>query len=89
MGELAGVQKGQLNTFSDQFASFARASGEKLDGVRAESVTGAKLLREEVVTTLKSISATMTTTLIELSVAEKAQLEAFSGQIAYSADRDR
>jgi hypothetical protein len=31
----------------------------------------------------------MTTTLIELSVAEKAQLEAFSGQIAYSADRDR
>ena len=82
MSELAGVQKRQLDVFSSQLASFAQASGEKLDGVRAESLTGAKLLREEVVTTLKSISETMTVTLKELSVAEKAQLEAFSGQIA-------
>jgi len=75
MSELAGVQKRQLDVFSSQLASFAQASGEKLDGVRAESLTGAKLLREEVVTTLKSISETMTVTLKELSVAEKAQLE--------------
>ena len=82
MGELASVQKGQLDAFSTQLASFAQASGEKLDGVRAESVNGARLLREEVVTTLKSISETMTATLKDLSVAEKAQLESFSGQIA-------
>ena len=82
MGELASVQKGQLDAFSTQLASFAQASGEKLDGVRTESVNGARLLREEVVTTLKSISDTMTATLKDLSVAEKAQLESFSGQIA-------
>ena len=82
MGELAGVQKRQLDAFSTQLASFAQASGEKLDGVRAESINGARLLREEVVTTLKSISETMTATLKDLSVAEKAQLESFSGQIA-------
>jgi DNA recombination protein RmuC len=82
MGELANVQKGQLDAFSGQLASFAKASGERLDGVRAESATGAKQLREEVVTTLKSISETMAKTMRDLAVAEKAQLEAFSGQIA-------
>ncbi len=82
IGELAKVQKGQLDAFSGQLGSFAKASGEKLDGVRAESATGGKQLREEVVTTLKSISETMAQTIKDLSIAEKAQLEAFSGQIA-------
>jgi DNA recombination protein RmuC len=82
MGELAKVQKGQLDAFSIQLTSFAKDSGEKLDGVRVESATGAKQLREEVVVTLKSISETMVKTMKDLSVAEKAQLEAFSGQIA-------
>jgi DNA recombination protein RmuC len=82
MGELATFQKGHLDDFSGQLASFAKASGERLDGVRAESATGAKQLREEVVTTLKSISETMAKTMKDLAVAEKAQLEAFSGQIA-------
>lgn len=82
MGELTNVQKGQLDAFSDQLSSFAKASGEKLDGVRVESATGGKQLREEVVTTLASISETMVKTIRDLSAAEKAQLEAFSGQIA-------
>lgn len=82
MGDLANVQKGQLDAFSGQLGSFAKASGEKLDGVRVESATGGKQLREEVVTTLKSISETMVKTMKDLSTAEKAQLEAFSGQIA-------
>ena len=82
MGELANVQKGQLDAFSGQLGSFAKASGEKLDGVRVESATGSKQLREEVVTTLKSISETMAKTMKDLAIAEKAQLEAFSGQIA-------
>ncbi|MEI7818118.1 MAG: DNA recombination protein RmuC, partial [Desulfuromonadales bacterium] len=82
ISDVAGVQKGQLETFSGQLASFAKASTEQLDAVRAESSTGAKQLREEVVTTLKSISETMAKTMIDLSVAEKAQLESFSGQIA-------
>ena len=82
MSGLASAQKAQLEAFANQLASFAKASGEQLDGVRVESATGAKQLREEVVTTLKSISETMAKTMKDLAVAEKAQLEAFSGQIA-------
>jgi len=82
MGELANVQKAQLEAFSSQLGSFAKTSGEKLDGVRAESATGAKQLREEVVTTLQRISDTMAKTMKDLATAEKAQLDAFSGQIA-------
>jgi DNA recombination protein RmuC len=82
MMDVADMQKGQLDAFSGQLGSFAKASGEKLDGVRVESATGSKQLREEVVTTLKSISETMAKTMKDLAVAEKVQLEAFSGQIA-------
>jgi len=82
MMDVASMQKGQLDAFSGQLTTFAKASGERLDGVRAESATGAKQLREEVVTTLKSISETMVKTMKDLAVAEKVQLEAFSGQIA-------
>lgn len=82
MMDVAGVQKGQLDAFSDQLGSFAKASGERLDGVRAESATGAKQLREEVVTTLGSVSDTITKTMSELSSAQKTQLEAFSNQLA-------
>lgn len=82
MGELVNVQKGQLDAFSAQLGSFSKLIGEKLDGVRLESATGSKQLREEVVTTLNSISETMVKTMKDLAIAEKAQLEAFSGQIA-------
>jgi DNA recombination protein RmuC len=82
MTDVAGMQKGQLDDFSGQLGSFAKASGERLDGVRTESASGAKQLREEVVVTLKSISETMAKTMKDLAVAEKAQLDAFSGQIA-------
>jgi DNA recombination protein RmuC len=82
MGGLASAQKEQFDAFAGQLASFARASGERLDAVRAESATGAKQLREEVVTTLKSISETMAKTMKDLAAAEKVQIEAFSGQIA-------
>ena len=82
MVELASIQKSQLEAFSTQLATFAKASGERLDGVRAESATGAKQLREEVVTTLKSISETMSTTMKDLAEVEKVQLDGFSGRIA-------
>ena len=82
MTELGKVQNSQLESFSDQLVSFAKANGERLDGVRAESATGAKQLREEVVATLKSISDTMAETMKGLAAAEKVQLETFSGEIA-------
>jgi DNA recombination protein RmuC len=54
--------------------------------MRAESVSGAKQLREEVVATLNSISSTMAKTMKELAVAEKAQLDSMSAVIARLAD---
>lgn len=79
--DMATLQKSQLDQFSGQLGIFALTQGERLDGMRAESLINGKQLREEVVTTLNSISETMTSTLKELSVAEKNQLEAFSGKI--------
>jgi DNA recombination protein RmuC len=82
MMDIASAHEGRLDAFSAQLGSFAKASGERLDGVRAESATGAKQLREEVVATLSSISETMTTTMSGLASAQKAQLEAFANQLA-------
>ena len=86
MMDVAAMQKGQLDTFSDQLASFAKASGERLDGVRAESATGAKQLREEVVATLKGITETTTKTMGELANLQKTQLEAMSSAIGKLSD---
>jgi hypothetical protein len=82
MREWANLQKSQLDAFSEQLASFARASGTRLDGVRAESATGAKQLREEVVATLRSISETITDTMSGMASAQKSQFEGFANQLA-------
>jgi DNA recombination protein RmuC len=82
MTDVASVQTSQLDAFSSHLTAFTKLSGERLDGVRAESATGARQLREEVVTTLNSISETMAKTIKDLAVAEKIQLEEFSVQIA-------
>lgn len=81
MTDVSDVQKGQLTAFSDQLVAFAQASGERLDGVRAESATGAKQLREEVVATLNGISEMMAKTIKDLAAAEKVQLDTFSEQL--------
>jgi DNA recombination protein RmuC len=78
MMDVASTQKGQLDAFSSQLASFAMASGERLDGVRAESATGAKQLREEVIAALKGITEVTTKTMGELANVQKAQLEAMA-----------
>lgn len=82
MMDVSNMQKGQLDAFSGQLASFAKASGEQLEGFRAESATGSKHLREEVVSTLSSISEAITKTMSGLASAQKEQLESFSAQIA-------
>jgi len=43
------AEKAQLEAFSGQIASLTKTSGEKLEGIRTESATGAKQLREEVI----------------------------------------
>lgn len=82
MMDVANMQKGQLDAFSSQLDSFAKSSGERLDGARAESSTGAKQLREEVVATLSSISETITKTMSGLASAQKEQFDAFAKQLA-------
>ena len=86
MKDVATIQKGQLDLSSEQLAALTKASGERLDGMRAESVSGGKQLREEVVTTLNSISETMAKTMKELAMAEKAQLEAMAAAIGKLAE---
>jgi DNA recombination protein RmuC len=84
--EVATLQKGQLEIFSDQLSTFAKASGERLDAVRSDAAGGAKQLREEVVATLSSISETMTTTLRNLAEVQKTQLETMTSEIGKLAD---
>lgn len=86
MMETAGAQKSQMEIFSAQLASFAQSSAERLDGVRAETQTGARQLRQEVVATLGSISETMSKTMGELSHLQKIQLDAMSAGIAQLSD---
>lgn len=81
MREWANIQKSQLDAFSEQLAAFARASGTRLDGVRAESAMGAKQLREEVVGTLSTLSDTITNTISGLASAEKVQFEEFANRL--------
>ena len=86
MKDVADMQKGQLDAFSGQLASFAKDSGDRLDGARAESAIGAKQLREEVVATLNGITESTTKTMGELAHLQKAQLEAMSSAIGKLSD---
>jgi len=83
---VAKMQKGQLEAFSVQLGAFVKDSGDRLDGIRMESATGAKQLREEVVSTLKSISEIMRKTMSELANVQKTQLEAMSAAIGKLSD---
>jgi len=86
MIEVANVQKGQLDAFSGQLGSFAKDSGDRLDGARAESAIAAKQLREEVVSTLTAITESTTKTMGELALVQKAQLEVMSTAIEKLSD---
>ena len=81
VGELATTQRVQFEAFADQLTSFAKASGEKLDGSRAEAATDAVRLREEVVAALKGITDITTKTMGELANVQKGQLEAMASAI--------
>jgi DNA recombination protein RmuC len=81
MTGLASAQNRQFEAVASHLASFAQSSGEKLEAIRIESATGAKQLRQEVVSTLSSISETMVKTMKDLAVSEKAQLDAFSAHV--------
>ncbi|MBI5664368.1 MAG: DNA recombination protein RmuC [Nitrospirae bacterium] len=81
MRDLAIAEKAQLEAFSAQIVNLTKTSGEKLDGIRLESATGAKQLREEVIAALKGITEATTNTMGELSNIQKTQLEAMSTAI--------
>ncbi len=81
MMDAAAMQKGQLEAFSGQLATFAKASGERLDAVRAESATGSKQLREEVIASLRGITEAITKTMAEIANLQKNQLEMMTAEI--------
>lgn len=74
--DAAVMQKGQLDSFSEQMSAFTKYSGERLDGMRAEFAAQTKHLREEVIAGLQGISETNVRTMSELAIAQKNQLEA-------------
>jgi DNA recombination protein RmuC len=77
----ANTQKSQLETFSGQLVSFAAGSCTSLDGIRTESATGAKQLREEVVATLDLRWETMANTMRDLAAVQAIRLEDFAERI--------
>jgi DNA recombination protein RmuC len=81
VGELASTQRVQFEAFAAQLASFAKTSGEKLDGSRTDAATDAGRLREEVVAALKGITDITTKTMGELANVQKGQLEAMASAI--------
>ena len=86
MKDLAAAEKVQLDAFSGQIFSLTRSSGEKLDGIRAESATGAKQLREEVIAALQGITESTTKTMGELANVQKGQLESMTLAIGKLSD---
>jgi DNA recombination protein RmuC len=81
MRNVADEQRNQLASFAAQLSAFAKASGERMDGFRAESAASAKQLREEVLVTLKGIAETTTKTMTELAGLQKSQLESMTAAI--------
>ena len=81
VGELASTQRVQFEAFAAQLTSYAKSSGEKLDGSRTEAATDAGRLREEVVAALKGITDITTKTMGELANVQKGQLEAMASAI--------
>lgn len=74
-------QKAQIESMSDKIQAMATGTGERLDGIRTEFASGAKLLREEVVKTLNGISEVNAKTMGEFGANQTSRLEAFSHQL--------
>jgi len=88
MTDIAQMQRGQSEVFSAQLATFAKENCERLDSIRNESTAGAKLLREEVIATLKGITESTTKTMAELANIQKTRLEAMSAALEKLADKN-
>ena len=71
INDVASLQKSQLESFAAELSKFTAESGARLDIARAESATGAKELRAEVVATLGAISDAIRKTVGELASAQK------------------
>jgi DNA recombination protein RmuC len=86
MRGLAIAEKSQLEAFSGRIAALAKASDEKLDGIRTESGTRSRQLREEIVGALKGITATTTKAMGDLANLQKTKLGAMSFAIGKLSD---
>jgi DNA recombination protein RmuC len=81
ISDVGNIQKAQLESFEVELSKFTMESGARLDTARAESATGAKQLREEVVGTLGTISEAIRKNVGELASTQRVQFEAFAAQL--------
>lgn len=75
MMDSASAQKSQFEVFSGQLTAFTKASGERLDGIRLESASGAKQLREEVAAAISKLADTNEKKLEAVRVAVEQKLQ--------------
>lgn len=76
------AQSRQLDTFAQNFASFAASNLTQLDSLGKQSSANSKALREEILATLNAISETSARTVGDLGQTQKKQLDAMVAAIA-------
>ena len=81
VSEVSGAQKEQFEIFDSRLGFFVKTNADQFGGVRTEYATASKQLREEVVSTLKSISDTMAETMGEMAKIHSLRLEAMEGRL--------
>ena len=81
VGEVSGAQKEQFEIFDSRLGFFVKTNADQFGGVRTEYATASKQLREEVVTTLKSISDTMSETMGEMAKIHNVRLESMESRL--------
>ncbi len=75
ISDAGNAQSRQLDTFAQNFASFAASNLVQLECLGQQSSASAKALREEILATLTGISETTTRTMHDLGQTQKNQLD--------------
>ncbi|MDR2138840.1 MAG: DNA recombination protein RmuC [Tannerella sp.] len=80
--DLAGAQKNQFDTFSQQLSRLVRTFDEKIENLIAQSEQAAKENRSELNTSFKLLGETLTRTVTDLAGVQRNQFESYSNRLA-------
>jgi ElaB/YqjD/DUF883 family membrane-anchored ribosome-binding protein len=78
---MAKAQTEKLKEFRDQLETLTSSSARQLSEARQEASVGAKALRDEVATNLKAFRETITRTMMDNAMVQKAKQDSFSTQL--------